>query len=100
MRATRIVMPVVVAALLMFCAPVRAQDDTTKMVDNPQYHAWEKFSVGSSETMGGEIQTGQPQMPTIPMEMTHKLVEKTPDKLTIEATNTMTVMGQSRTTPA
>jgi hypothetical protein len=100
MRAIQLAMPLAMVALWVFCASVRAQDDTAKMVDNPQFHAWEKFGVDSSETMSGQIQTGQPQMPTIPMEINYKLAAKAADHLTLETTSTMTVMGQSHTTPA
>ena len=64
------------------------------MIDNPQYTLWAKQKVGSTITYAIDTQVaGQ----NITGTMMQKLAEITPDQVTIEATQTMQVMGQSRT---
>jgi hypothetical protein len=79
-----------IAILLASSAIVRAQE----MIDNPQYALWAKQKVGSSITYAVETQVaGQDITGTL----VQKLLEVTPDQVTVEATQTVQMMGQSRT---
>lgn len=80
------------AALAMIGLAARAEQ-----VDNPAFGAWTKFAVGSNATLSGSIEAGERKMQ---MEMTQKLAEKADDKVTIETTATMEMMGQKHATPA
>jgi hypothetical protein len=66
------------------------------MIDNPQYTLWAKQKVGSSLTYAMETQAaGQNITGTV----VYKLAEVTPEQVTVEATQTTQIMGQSRTAP-
>ncbi len=91
MKVSKYLAVAFVAMLLCGAASVRADQ-----VDNPQYQAWAKFAVGSSETLAGEIDA---QGMKIQMTTVRKLVEKADDHVTVESTTTTSVMGQDRTGP-
>jgi hypothetical protein len=67
------------------------------MVDNPAYKMWMNSNVGSSVSM--DMQVNAAGGPAMKMQTTRKLTEKTDDHVTLEITSTVTVMGQTHTTP-
>jgi hypothetical protein len=79
---------------LLLCATTAAWADD--QVDDPRYLAWAKFGVGSSQTLNGDMEAGQMKMTSVSV---RKLVEKTDDHVTIEFSNTVTIMGQDRPSP-
>lgn len=83
-------------ALVMGVGLARAEEPAP-MVDNPQYQAWARYEVGSSETLEGNIDGGNGQK--MSMLSTHTLKEKSGDQVTIEITVTMEVMGQKHSSP-
>ncbi len=79
-------------ALMLASSLSRAADQ----VDNPQYSAWAKYAVNSSQTLEGTMQAGSMK---ITQTMVRKLTEKADDHLTVEMTVTMQMMGQEHATP-
>jgi hypothetical protein len=98
MRLSRtLAFPAMLGLLLVIgAAPARGADQ----VDNPQYQAWSKFAVGSSQTLAGEMGGNDANTPKMTMESTRKLVEKTDDHVVLEVTATVSIMGQQHTAPA
>jgi hypothetical protein len=81
---------VFVAAIVfsgMRVLPVRADD-----VDSPQYAAWAKFKVGSSETLAADITAGPN---AVHVEMTQTLVSVADDQIEIESVAKVEANGHS-----
>ncbi|MGA3066487.1 MAG: hypothetical protein ABSF29_06525 [Tepidisphaeraceae bacterium] len=60
-------------------------------VDNPRFAAWNKFAVGSSETLDGSVSNSGFQMD---FEVQFSLADKADDHLDLNVTSTVSVMGQ------
>src|SRR4051812_24741841 len=75
------------------CAGLARAED---LVDNPQYVSWAKQKPGSTLTYSMNNNAGGQQMTGT---VVHKLIEVTPDQVTVEMTTNMQVMGQSHTGP-
>src|SRR5690349_4293809 len=81
----------VAVALLSLTGAARADK-----VANPQYEQWSKFKPGAFAKIDGDtVAAGT----TSKSSTTTKLLEITPDKLTLEVSTTVTAMGQNMAMP-
>lgn len=74
------------AALLALCTSVAAEE-----IDNEEYKLWAKFKAGSWVTYKQVSDAGGTKSE---MEMTHKVLENTGDKIVIETSTKMNMNGQ------
>ncbi len=66
--------------------------DPSAMIDNPQYTAWAKCSVGTSVTLVGETEAGG--LGRVHVEVTQTLTAIAPEAVTLSHANAVTVSGQ------
>jgi hypothetical protein len=94
MRSSRLILIVMGVCGLNLCLGTLARAEE---MDNPQFLAWTKFDVGSSETL--EATVAGPNGREMKVQSTNKLLDKAADHVTIEIVASMNVMGQTRTMP-
>src|SRR5436190_2237129 len=90
--ARPIMIALVAFALTLTARSLRADD----LVDNPQYQAWARFAVGSSQISEGTIESDGMK---IVMGLTRTFTEKTDENVTLQISMTMNIMGQKQSPP-
>lgn len=75
-----------------------AQEDvaSAELMDNPQFEAWKKFGIGSTQTMESTVLANGQQMK---MTTTQELLEKKSDEITLNISAEMEISGQKQVMP-
>lgn len=92
MRILRMTSIFTLAMILLMASAVRAEK-----IANSNYDQWAKFKLGAFVKMDVDTVAGGNNIKSV---MTTKLIELTADKVVVEITTTMEMMGQKIDTPA